>query len=216
MGTATATVANAPGGHLGGDGAAVGQRVDAARTGGVVAGWREQPRARRTRWELPSTAAIVPARRRAGAWLYRVLFQGVAGPIATPKTKGAFLGGLRLLALDGTTTPCDLALWDGRTPGPAGARTMAAYAGAEVTWWPEGLHAARGPARGGADSHPGGPTRRRGSGRCRTRPCSRGIEALNRGPAALPKPRQPPSLGSDGARAQVDRPDLLGLQLTKW
>jgi hypothetical protein len=76
----------------------------------ALAGWREQPRARRTRWELPSTAAIVPAHRRAGAWLYRVLFQGVAGPIATPKTKGAFLGGLRLLALDGTTTPCDLAL----------------------------------------------------------------------------------------------------------
>src|SRR5919205_3900653 len=69
----------------------------------VVAGWREQPRSRRTRWELPSTAAIVQARRRAGARLFRVLFQSVAGPIATAKTKGAFLGGLRLLALDGTT-----------------------------------------------------------------------------------------------------------------
>ena len=69
----------------------------------VVAGWREQPRARRTRWELPSTAAIVQARQRAGARLFRVLFQSVAGPIATAKTKGAFLGGLRLMALDGTT-----------------------------------------------------------------------------------------------------------------
>src|SRR5919198_1071405 len=69
----------------------------------VVAGWREQPRARRTRWELPSTAAIVQARQRAGARLVRVLFRSVAGPIATPKTRGAFLGGLRLRALDGTT-----------------------------------------------------------------------------------------------------------------
>ena len=69
----------------------------------VVAGWREQPQARRTRWELPSTAAIVQARRRAGARLFRVLFQSVAGPIATAKTKGAFLGGLRLMAVDGTT-----------------------------------------------------------------------------------------------------------------
>src|ERR671938_1611914 len=59
----------------------------------VVAGWREQPRSRRTRWELPSTAAIVQARQRAGARLFRVLFQSVAGPIATAKTKGAFLGG---------------------------------------------------------------------------------------------------------------------------
>ena len=69
----------------------------------VVAGWREQPGSRRTRWELPSTAAIVQARQRAGARLFRVLFHSVAGPIATPKTKGAFLGGVRLLALDGTT-----------------------------------------------------------------------------------------------------------------
>jgi hypothetical protein len=69
----------------------------------VVAGWREQPQARRPRWELPSTAAIVQARQRAGARLFRVLFQSVAGPIATAKTQGAFLGGLRLMAVDGTT-----------------------------------------------------------------------------------------------------------------
>jgi hypothetical protein len=69
----------------------------------VVAGWRERPPARRARWELPSTAAIVQARQRAGARLFRVLFHSVAGPIATAKTKGAFLGGLRLMALDGTT-----------------------------------------------------------------------------------------------------------------
>jgi hypothetical protein len=69
----------------------------------VVAGWRERPQARRTRWELPSTAAIVQARQRAGARLFRVLFEAVAGPIATARTEGALLGGLRLVALDGTT-----------------------------------------------------------------------------------------------------------------
>jgi Insertion element 4 transposase N-terminal/Transposase DDE domain len=69
----------------------------------VVAGWREQPQARRTNWDLPSTAAIKQARQRAGVRLFRVLFHAVAGRIATAKTKGAFLGGLRLMALDGTT-----------------------------------------------------------------------------------------------------------------
>ena len=69
----------------------------------VVAGWREGAAGQRAPWRLPSTAAIVQARRRAGARLLRELFRAVAGPIATPRTKGAFLGGLRLMAIDGTT-----------------------------------------------------------------------------------------------------------------
>ena len=90
----------------------------------VVAGWREAreqredalappggraPRGRpgpRPRWELPSTAAIVQARGRAGVRLFRELFHAVAGPIATRRTAagaGAFLRGLRLMAVDGTT-----------------------------------------------------------------------------------------------------------------
>jgi hypothetical protein len=44
----------------------------------------------------------VRARHRAGARLFRLLVHAVAGPIATPETVGAFLGGLRLMALDGT------------------------------------------------------------------------------------------------------------------
>jgi hypothetical protein len=55
------------------------------------------------RWRLPSTAALVRARRRAGVRLFRELFCAVAGPIADPATPGAFLGGLRLMAVDGTT-----------------------------------------------------------------------------------------------------------------
>lgn len=69
----------------------------------VVAGWRERTANDQTGWQLPSTAAIVQARQRAGARLLRELFQAVARPIAMPQTPGAFLGGLRLMAIDGTT-----------------------------------------------------------------------------------------------------------------
>jgi DDE family transposase/transposase IS4-like protein len=83
----------------------------------AVDGWREA-RARRAAalgpppggagdaprgWRLPSTAAIVRARQRVGARLFRERFHAVASPLATPATPGAFLGGLRLMAIDGTT-----------------------------------------------------------------------------------------------------------------
>jgi hypothetical protein len=69
----------------------------------VVAGWRHGPVSNGSAWQLPSNAAIVRARHRAGARLFRLLFHAVAGPIATAETVGTFLGGLRLMALDGTT-----------------------------------------------------------------------------------------------------------------
>lgn len=69
----------------------------------VVAGWREGSEHEPAGWHLPSTAAIVQARQRAGARLLRELFQAVARPIATLRTPAAFLGGLRLMAIDGTT-----------------------------------------------------------------------------------------------------------------
>jgi len=69
----------------------------------VVAGWQEGGGSDRAGWRLPSTAAIVQARQRAGARLLRALFHAVARPIATARTRGAFLGGLRLMAIDGTT-----------------------------------------------------------------------------------------------------------------
>jgi hypothetical protein len=69
----------------------------------VVAGWREGAAGQAASWHLPSTAAIVQARQRAGARLLRSLFHAVARPIATARTRGAFLGGLRLMAIDGTT-----------------------------------------------------------------------------------------------------------------
>lgn len=69
----------------------------------VVAGWREGREQEPVGWHLPSTAAIVQARQRVGARLLRELFGAVAGPIATAQTADAFLGGLRLMAIDGTT-----------------------------------------------------------------------------------------------------------------
>src|SRR5829696_813645 len=69
----------------------------------VVAGWREGAEQEPAGWHLPSTAAIVQARQRAGARLLRELFEAVARPIATAQTSGAFLDGLRLMAIDGST-----------------------------------------------------------------------------------------------------------------
>ena len=69
----------------------------------VVAGWREGPASDAAGWELPGTAAIVQARQRVGARLLRERFGAVARPIATARTGGACLGGLRLMAIAGTT-----------------------------------------------------------------------------------------------------------------
>src|SRR3954469_23915897 len=60
----------------------------------VVSGWREGTEPDRTDWPLPSTAAIVQARQRVGARLLRERFETAARPIATARTRGAFLGGL--------------------------------------------------------------------------------------------------------------------------
>jgi hypothetical protein len=58
------------------------------------------------RWQqwyrVPSTPAIAKARARLGPEPLRRLFVEVAGPLATPDTKGAWYRGWRLLAVDGT------------------------------------------------------------------------------------------------------------------
>jgi hypothetical protein len=60
------------------------------------AGWRGG-------WKVPSRVAIAKARARLGAEPVRALYEQVARPLARPKSKGAFLGELRLMAIDGTT-----------------------------------------------------------------------------------------------------------------
>jgi len=60
------------------------------------AGWRGG-------WQVPSKAAIAKARARLGAEPVRALYEQVARPLATPQSESAFLGDLRLMAIDGTT-----------------------------------------------------------------------------------------------------------------
>ena len=54
-------------------------------------------------WHLPGTGALARARRRAGPAPFKMLFTGLAGPLAGPETPGAFAFGRLLAALDGTT-----------------------------------------------------------------------------------------------------------------
>ena len=51
---------------------------------------------------LPSKSAIFQARARLGPGPLHALFERVAVPLATERTPGAFLGGRRLVAIDGT------------------------------------------------------------------------------------------------------------------
>lgn len=54
-------------------------------------------------WRVPSKVAISKARARLGPEPLRLLYEQTARPLATPKSEGAFCGGLRLMAIDGTT-----------------------------------------------------------------------------------------------------------------
>ena len=54
-------------------------------------------------WKSPSSSSITEARQRLGCHVMTKLFEKIAQPLATIKTPGAFLGGLRIMAIDGTT-----------------------------------------------------------------------------------------------------------------
>lgn len=54
------------------------------------------------RWKKPSKSSISEARQQVGPQVMSQLFHLVARPLATEQTLGAFLNGLRLMALDGT------------------------------------------------------------------------------------------------------------------
>lgn len=54
------------------------------------------------RLKAPTSSSISEARQRVGPAVMTRLFEMVAKPLATPLTPGAFLGGLRLMAIDGT------------------------------------------------------------------------------------------------------------------
>src|SRR3954465_228342 len=68
----------------------------------LVDGLRERDPAAWAGWHLPAKSALTQARQRLGPRPLRGLFHRLAGPVATPTTPGAFLCGLRLMAIDGT------------------------------------------------------------------------------------------------------------------
>lgn len=53
-------------------------------------------------WQVPNSASITEARMRVGCRVMSQLFELVVRPLATRQTPGAFLGGLRVMAIDGT------------------------------------------------------------------------------------------------------------------
>lgn len=53
-------------------------------------------------WQVPNSASITEARQRVGCRVMSQLFAGIVRPMATPETPRAFLGGLRVMAVDGT------------------------------------------------------------------------------------------------------------------
>src|SRR5579884_3472726 len=69
----------------------------------LVEGVRAQDPAAFDAWHLPAKSALTQARQRLGPRPLILLFRRLAGPAATAQTPGAFLFGLRLMAIDGTT-----------------------------------------------------------------------------------------------------------------
>jgi len=53
-------------------------------------------------WRVPNSASITEARQRVGSRVMSQLFAQIVGPMANSKTPGAFLGELRVMAVDGT------------------------------------------------------------------------------------------------------------------
>ena len=53
-------------------------------------------------WRVPCKSSITEARQRIGSEVMNRLFHLVVHPLATDQTPGAFLGGLRIMAVDGT------------------------------------------------------------------------------------------------------------------
>jgi hypothetical protein len=52
-------------------------------------------------WSVPTASGITQARKRLGPKVLAEVFEQVAAPVATPSTRGAWLRGWRLLAIDG-------------------------------------------------------------------------------------------------------------------
>jgi hypothetical protein len=74
-------------------------------------------------WQVPCKSSITEARQRIGPQVISHLFHLVVRPLATFKTPGAFLGGLRIMALDGTLFDVPDSQENARVFGYPGSRT---------------------------------------------------------------------------------------------
>lgn len=68
----------------------------------LLAGLGEHQLSLGEKWHIPTRAAITKARQRIGPRVMSTLFNLLTHPVATPDTVGAFLNGLRMVAIDGT------------------------------------------------------------------------------------------------------------------
>ena len=80
-------------------------------------------------WKVPNSASITEARQRVGCRVMSQLFGRIVRPLATPETPGAFLGGLRVMAVDGTVLDVPDSQANARVFGYPGSRpgTKAAF-----------------------------------------------------------------------------------------
>jgi hypothetical protein len=80
-------------------------------------------------WKVPSSSSITEGRQRVGCRVMSQLFARVVKPLATPETPGAFLGGLRVMAVDGTVLDVPDSTTNARVFGYPGSRpgTKAAF-----------------------------------------------------------------------------------------
>jgi hypothetical protein len=80
-------------------------------------------------WRIPCKSAISQARQRLGAGVMRQLFHQLVRPMANSKTVGAFLNGLRIVVIDGTSLDIPDSDENARVFGRPGSRpgTRAAF-----------------------------------------------------------------------------------------
>ena len=80
-------------------------------------------------WKIPCKAAITKARKRLGCLVMSQLFHQLVRPMATTETVGAFLNGLRVVAIDGTCLDIPDSNENARVFGRPGSRpgTRAAF-----------------------------------------------------------------------------------------
>ena len=80
-------------------------------------------------WRVPNSASISEARQRVGCRVMSQLFARTVRPLATPETPGAFLGGLRVMAVDGTVLDVPDSTTNAKVFGYPGSRpgTRAAF-----------------------------------------------------------------------------------------